>query len=519
MLQGVGNGGTKADTRNPEAQAWFDQGLNLYHAFNHDEARDAFARAAAADPNCALCEWGVALGLGPTLNYGITPQQRAEALAHAQRAKAMLEPGEPRTAALIQALLVRYGRDTPDDKRETLYGAALYDLAQAYPDDNEVANLAAHALLIPARHDDVSGVPKAEALLKAVLARKPDDTAAIHYYIHATEFGGHAADALPYAERLVGLAPGASHLVHMGAHTMMRVGQYEDVAVVDAEALKVDAQVATRLGYGGPLSARMYYLHNYSFGLAGALMAGDRDLSLKYADHAAVAFPASFDRGTVSVPAGASRNQTPRERRITASARALVALGRYDPARALAAPERPDDQPIQRIYRHYARGEAFAARGDAAGVAREAQALAALKAEAQAAKETGNIQIADIAGGVLAGRAAMLSGHADDAARLFAAAAAAQEKAFPVHDNFDPPPWWYPVRRSLAAAHLKAGRPADAAREAQASLKDWPQDALALRVLAKAEAKLGNSRDARQHLAEARRTWRGDLAKTPLDLT
>jgi predicted Zn-dependent protease len=113
----------------------------------------------------------------------------------------------------------------------------------------------------------------------------------------------------------------------------------------------------------------------------------------------------------------------------------------------------------------------------------------------------------------------MLSGRPDEAARLFAAAAAAQEKAFPVRDNFDPPPWWYPVRRSLAAAHLKAGRAADAAREAQASLKDWPQDALALRILAKAEAKLGKSADARRHLADARRAWRGDLAKTPLDLT
>src|SRR5207244_3261377 len=74
-LTGVGNGGMRADTRVEAAQRWFDQGLNLYHAFNHNEARDAFAQAAAADPNCALCEWGVALGLGPTLNYGVTPAQ------------------------------------------------------------------------------------------------------------------------------------------------------------------------------------------------------------------------------------------------------------------------------------------------------------------------------------------------------------------------------------------------------------------------------------------------------------
>src|SRR5262245_29082340 len=65
LLPGVGNGLSPADTANPEALKWYNQGLNLYHAFNHNEARAAFAKAAELDPNCALCEWGVALGLGP----------------------------------------------------------------------------------------------------------------------------------------------------------------------------------------------------------------------------------------------------------------------------------------------------------------------------------------------------------------------------------------------------------------------------------------------------------------------
>jgi predicted Zn-dependent protease len=102
---------------------------------------------------------------------------------------------------------------------------------------------------------------------------------------------------------------------------------------------------------------------------------------------------------------------------------------------------------------------------------------------------------------------------------LYAQAAATQEKAFPVDKNFDPPPWWYPARRSLAAADLKAGKPTDAAREAKASLADWPQDALALRILGRAESRLGDRKAAGAHLAQARRAWRGDLEKVPLDLT
>src|SRR5205814_4036072 len=108
---GVGNGASPADTANAQAQAWYGEGLNLYHAFNHNEARAAFAKAAALDPKCALCEWGVALGLGPTLNYGVTAEQTALALTHAERAKSLIKPGDARAQGLIDALILRYGKD------------------------------------------------------------------------------------------------------------------------------------------------------------------------------------------------------------------------------------------------------------------------------------------------------------------------------------------------------------------------------------------------------------------------
>jgi predicted Zn-dependent protease len=519
MLQGVGNGASPADTKNHEAQLWYDEGLNLYHSFNHNEAIAAFAKSAALDPACALCQWGVALSLGPTLNYGVTPAQTTLALAAADKAASLVRPDDARAKALIAALQLRYGKDTPEAKRETLYGHAMDDLLKRYPADNEIAALTVQALLTPARHDDLAGVPRAIAILKTVLARAPDDTAAIHYYIHATEFAGHPADALPYADKLAALTPGASHMVHMAAHTLMHVGQYERVAIVNAQAMKVDADTEARLGYPGPLSSQMYYLHNYTFGLDGALMAGDARLAVKYADHADRAFPTGDT--VIATPPGSVRppGAAAAQRRTTATARAMVAYGRYDAARALALPDNAADPRIVRIYRHYARGEAFAVRGDAAAVQREADAIATLGAEAKAAAEVGTLPIADIAADVLTGRAALIANQPAKAMEAFARAAARQEKAIPFADKFDPPPWWYPVRRSLAAADLAAGKPADAIREAKASLKDWPQDALALKVLAQAEAKTGDDKSAKAHLAEAQRDWRGDLAKVSLNLT
>ncbi len=354
-----------------------------------------------------------------------------------------------------------------------------------------VANLAAHALIIPARQDDFSGVERSIAIIEAVLKANPDDAAAIHYYIHATEFAQRAPLALPYAERLADLAPGSGHLVHMGTHTMMRVGHYEDVALSNARALKVDVESQSTLPTSGSLAQR-YYLHNYLFGLSGALMAGDEALALRYADHAEKGFKA----------AGLPRN------RVMSRARSLVALGRYAPDRALAVPQDPDDG-------HYARGEAFAAKGDAAGVRREAEAIRAVIAQgAQTGDLGGEAEMAAVAEGVLRGRAAMVTGKPEEAVRHFAEAAAAQEKAYPVPKNFDPPPWWYPVRRSLAAAHLKAGRNAEAIREAKASLVEWPQDGLALRILEKAD-----KAQAAQWRAQARKAYVGDVGKIPLELT
>jgi hypothetical protein len=493
MRAGFGNATVAVDTGSAEAQSWFVQALNQYHAFAHDESRAAFARAAAADPDCSLCASGVALSLGSTLNTAMTPDERVKAKAAADRAFALAKTD--RNRGLAAALQLRYADVEPAGGREIAFGKALDAVLAQNPGDEMIASLAAHALIIPARQQNYSGVPRAMEILEAVLARKPDDSAAIHYYIHATEFAGKAPLALDGAEKLADLAPNSGHLVHMGTHTLMRVGRYETVALKNAQALKVDVETQPALPTTGSLAQR-YYLHNYLFGLGGALMAGDGPLALKYADHQSKAF------------AGMTA-----QNRAASLARSYIALARYAPDRALAIQPVSDEPLIVAIYRHYARGEAFAARRDAAAVKREAEAIGALLARGpQPTDFGGEADVGKIARDVLMGRAEMVAGRPDAAVPYFEKAAAAQDKAYPVVRFFDPPPWWYPVRRSLAAAHLKAGRKDEAAKAARASLAEWPHDALALRILAEATGE-------RAAKAEARRAWLGDLKAAPLDLT
>jgi predicted Zn-dependent protease len=80
----------------------------------------------------------------------------------------------------------------------------------------------------------------------------------------------------------------------------------------------------------------------------------------------------------------------------------------------------------------------------------------------------------------------------------------------------DPPPFWYPVRRSLGAALLAAGDHAGARAQLTASLAEWPNDPLALFALARAEQALGARDPAAEALRRAKEGWSGDVEAVPL---
>jgi hypothetical protein len=263
------------------------------------------------------------------------------------------------------------------------------------------------------------------------------------------------------------------------------------VAVLNAAAMKTDAEFGAQEGLTGPISGPRYYLHNDTFGLAGALMAGDRALALKYAEHAPVAFPVG----------------SPSDRRATAVGRSYIAYGRFAPAKALAIAQAPTDNAYLQIMRHYARGEALAGQGDASGALAEAAAIRGT---------AGDNSLISIAAAVLEGRAAMAKNDPERAAKAFEGAATLQERVYAT--NFDPPPWWYPVRRSLAAAELKAGHAEAAAKDAEASLKIWPGDPLAMRVLSEANYRLGRKSEGQSYRAQADRAWRGNAKMPGMDL-
>jgi tetratricopeptide (TPR) repeat protein len=505
LLTGYGTGGFVISTTNAQAQAYFDNGMQLAHAFAHKAATSAFKRAEQLDPTCAMCVWGEAWSRGPTINYPIDKKAQVELAALAGKAAVLGAGGPPRERALIAALQKRYRGGGGGGAGDYAFARAMDDLTRAWPNDNEIAVIAADAWMIPAAtRNNRAHLDRAIEILQAVLQRAPDDTGAIHFYIHATELDGVGVRALPYAERLQALAPAASHLVHMPSHTYFWAGRYRSAELSNLDAVEIDKLNAARLKPKDGVFGLVYHSHNVQFGESAALMDGDAKGALSLAVAEVGQLP-TIKPDKVFAQMGLGT--------------AYFVYGRYGSQAEVAALADPGAKlPCAQAMWRYAKGEAAARRGDAPGVRAQAAAIAVAPADLKTfgAFAPQARAMVDVARLVLTGRAAMLEGKFTDAEAAYRNAADIQEAR--LGELSDPPAWWYPVRRSLAAALEAQGKPAAAAAEARKAMVRWPFDPVSLDILADGERRVGQTDDARRQLAHARANWTGDVSAMPLAL-
>jgi tetratricopeptide (TPR) repeat protein len=493
MLPHMGDDHMAADTRSAEAQRWFDYGLTLGRSFEHADSVLAFGKAASIDPKCSLCVWGQAWAAGGNINFGAGAEQTKTNLALAKKAQALAGPtASPRIRRLEAALVDRYaGAD--EAAGDKAWARDMEAMHVADPNDVEIAVFDAEAWLIVERDGDESAPKKAVAAIQALVPKHPDNTGLVHFYIHATEETGQAQLAEPYVARMSALASGASHMVHMPSHTYFRVGRYEDAALSNVAALKVDRAYAEKTDFPTPLGNLIYHFHDLQFGLGGALMSGDGKAALELVRQFNEDFPAP-----ANYPSRVSG----------AAAQTYAALGRFAPPdQVMAAPDTVSANPFLEAMRHYARGEVELRLGRPAEARTEAALVAIPDKTAPGAKPSMSMVQTRIARLTLQGDADLMDHHAEAAAKAFTEAADLQETQFA--DDVDPPRWWFPVRRSLAAALLAQGDAKGAEREASRTLKSWPHDPATLYVKSKAEAAL-HEPSASRDMAEAKARWHGD---------
>jgi tetratricopeptide (TPR) repeat protein len=233
LMSGLGDLHHPVSTTNPEAQKFFDQGMRLIYAFNHQEAAGSFERAGELDPQMAMAYWGLAEAVGPNYNDPADPdryKKAHEAIAKAEKLAANASPSEK---AYIAAMALRFPADPAADHRLAAerYRNAMGDVVTQFPDDLDAATLFAEAGmdLHPWGLWRPDGTPEGGtediiAALESVLKRDPNHMGAIHYYIHAVEASPNPERALAAANRLAALAPAAGHLVHMPGHVYIRTG-------------------------------------------------------------------------------------------------------------------------------------------------------------------------------------------------------------------------------------------------------------------------------------------------------
>jgi tetratricopeptide (TPR) repeat protein len=495
LFDSFGNLHRDAGSKVAASQRYFDQGLRLAYGFNHEAAGRAFAEAARLDPDCAICAWGQALVLGPNINMPMDPAAAAQATALAQRAQRLSVHALPADRALIAALQLRYADPAPADRKplDRAYADAMARVVEQFPGDDDAATLYAEALmdLSPWAYWTPDGkptefTPQILATLERVLQRNPRHIGAMHYYIHATEASPTPQRALPYADALAALAPGSGHLVHMPAHTYIRVGRYHDATMTNLAAGTADkAFLAFCHGSNGiyPLG---YVPHNWHFATMTAGLSGSRTLALEAAAQAAQ----RVDHDRMATPPLEAMQLF-----LVAPLFTQVRFGQWDAI--LAQADAPAALPFPTAIWHFARGMAQVRKGALAAAQDELDALRDIAADPALAK----VSFLDVnhADGLVAVAVPLLRGELLHAQGRHSEAIAALRAAAVAEDalNYDEPADWpLPVRPYLGAALLEAGHAREAADVYRQDLGIYPDNGWSLYGLAQAQRELGEARAA-----------------------
>jgi tetratricopeptide (TPR) repeat protein len=500
----------RAVTSSAEAQAYFDQGLRLTFAFNHDEATRSYARAAVIDPLCAICFWGVSLTLGPNYNVPMLPDRARAAWDALQNAVALAPRATPVEQALIGALTKRYAGPTPLEPPamqpyNEAYAAAMREVAARFPDDLDAQVLFAESMMDvhPWKlwSNDGRPEPGTDAVLstlEAVLARDPKHPGANHYYIHAVEASNHPESALAEADRLPRLMPGAGHLVHMPAHIYQRVGRYADASAANEKAVAVDLAYMQKTQPPGYYP--MYLGHNYGFLAFSSSMEGRSADSLAAARSASKALPPEM----VDMMPGMDFF-------VSAPLLAMVRFGKWD---ALAAEPRPDPKyPTLTAFWLHGHGMAMAAKGRLDAARADLAALREVDAKAPASLRAGQNAAHDVyavAAKVLEARIATVEKKPDALAKWAEAVQLADRLSYSEPDD-----WFYPVRHFQGAALLSAGKAAEAEAVYREDLRRHANNGWALFGLWKALAAQKRTAEAAAAQADFEKAWaRADFALT-----
>jgi tetratricopeptide (TPR) repeat protein len=472
VMAGLGDLHHPVSTSSQEAQQFFDQGLRLIYAFNHDEAARSFSHAAELDPKLAMAYWGIAEAVGPNYNDPASDDRFAQAHDAIQRAVNLESGASASERAYIEAMAKRFPAPGTQDRRKAAeeYRDAMRTVVKQFPDDLDAATLFAESGmdLHPWGLWHPDGTPEAGteeivSTLESVLKRDPNHLGAVHYYIHAVEASRSPERALAGANKLASLAPAAGHIVHMPAHVYIRTGDYEAAVKTNEKAAAADQAYIKASGAQG-IYPMMYYSHNLHFIATCAAMNGDYAEAKKAADMLA------------SHVGPHVKDMPPLEGFMTIPMAVNVRFHRWNELLAMTPPD--PAMKTTTVFYHFARGMALA------GTGKISDAEAEYKFVSEAEKNTPEDvvftmpvnnkakDILQIAANVLGAKIAVAKKDNESALALLRTAVAVQDSL----KYGEPPDWFFPVRESLGAVFLASGNAGEAERVFREDLDRNPRN-------------------------------------------
>jgi hypothetical protein len=529
-LTGIGNAHIRI-TATPEAQMWFDQGLNLLHDFWDYESVRAFAQSVRVDPNCAMCYWGIYHA--ELFTHSNAKYYAKQALEKAVRLKGHVSKAE---RLYIEASEASEAADKSEkkDKKESKEVQLYRKLVKHYPADMQARIFLAEA--VGDGYDD-SGQPNAGqkeelSILQSVMKADPDNSAANHYWIHAVEASPHPEQALHSAEILGRLAPTSGHMVHMPGHIFYRTGDYARAKDSFAASMQADEQYMQSQHV--QVDDDWNYVHNLMYAIANLMEAGQLNEATALAAKARAArgelentlypwsprdaisrldprlpvalraadWTTALDLLKSSDPPQTLQNLQFLTRQLTQFALGMQALDSHDLSRAEAASAQFDAE-LWRISQRLKDEE------DAKSKEKEkdkkspdaAPPKLQLMPDARPKPLVSNLSIMslELRAGLL-----MAKKQNADAKKLYAQAAQ-EEKALGYHE---PPAYVRPIAETEAAAYMAAADWTEATAAYKEALVDRPRSGFPLYGIAMASERSGDTKAAATEYADFMSAWK-----------
>lgn len=504
LMKNIGTSQIKVTTKSELTQKYFNQGLNLLHAFWDVEAYRAFREAVRNDENCAMAYWGIYNALGQ--NSQEMSEERGAAL---KKAVELMPTASDHEKYYIRAIsfLAEQGKGRP------AWISEMEDLIDKYPEDVEAKLLLANSLSTPAGSYLPDGRPRdgkiyGQTILRNLLVTHPNHIAVHHYWIHAVENGMRPEEALASCEKLEKLAPNSGHLLHMPGHIYYRLGQYEKARKSFLASLEFDLKYMKEQKIH-PIN-NWNYTHNLDYLVANSAEEGRYKEAAEYAKMLA-AVPSDNKRlkstGLGYLLYGG----------YTALTRLQMRFGLWDEAikemntsLPINSPQSLSDKYQWGIF-SYLKGMSAVEKNNANEAEGNAQELEKIIADlaTQKVQQSSDwyfnyanrilaVHILDLRGSVLS-----VQGKHDEAVKLLNEAIEKEKNL----GYWEPPHYTRPVLESLGTAYLRAGKFDEAKTSFEKILKVRPNSGFAFLAIARTYEKAKDATKSDEFYKQFLKAW------------